>query len=245
MWKLKKAVYGLKHAAREWHKVLVNLLHDLDFVRSHSDPALFMRKYGRCFIFIWIDDLLVFTTADVMETLCAQILSRFKGRIEDEIGHVLGMEILRDRKARTMTITHCKKISYLLSANSMQGCRTSPTPLVQKEKLKSMKVDPSQEPATVSEHKKYMKVVGGIQYIAVVTRPDIAFAAHSQARHMAASAKVHWLAAQHVMRYLQKTVNLGSQFSSCDGNSVVDAYSHADFANARSSKSASGNMLMI
>ena len=58
-----------------------------------------------------------------------------------------------------------------------------------------------------------MKVVGGIQYIAVVMWPDIAFAAHSLARHMAASAKVHWLTAQHVMRHLQKTVNLGLQFS--------------------------------
>ena len=185
------------------------LLHDLDFVSSHSDPALFIRKYGRCLIFIWVDDLLFFTTADVMETLCAQILSRFKGRREGEIGHVLGMEILRDRKARSMTITHRKKISDLLTANSMQGCRTFPTLLVPKEKLKSMKEDPSQEPATVSEHKRYMEVVGGIQYIAVVTWPDIAFAAYSLARHMTASAKVNWLAAQHVMRYLQKTVNLG------------------------------------
>ena len=151
-------------------RVLVSLLHDLDFVRSHSDPALFIRKYGRCFIFIWVDDLLVFTSTDVMETFCAQILSIFKGRSEGEIKHGLGMEILRHRKARTMTITHRRKISDLLSANSVQGCRTSPTPLVPKEKLKSMKEHPSQGPATVSEHKKYMKVVGGIQYIAVVTR---------------------------------------------------------------------------
>ena len=46
------------------------------------------------------------------------------------------MEILRDRKAQTMTITHRKNITDLLSAISMQGCTTSPTPLVPKEKLK-------------------------------------------------------------------------------------------------------------
>ena len=131
MWKLKKALYGLKQAAREWHKVLVSFLHDLDFVRSYSDPALFIRKYGRCFIFIWVDDLLVFTIADVMETLCAQILSRFKGRSEGEIGHVLGMEILRDRKARTMTITHRKKISDLLSAKVCKDVELPPLPLCQ------------------------------------------------------------------------------------------------------------------
>ena len=102
-----------------------------------------------------------------------------------------------------------------------------------------MKEDPSQEPATVSEHKRYMNVVGGIQYIAVVTRPDIAFAANSMAWHMAASAMVHWLAMQHAMRYLQKTVNWGLHFSTGEGNS------DADFANALSLKSVSGNMLMM
>ena len=114
--KLNWALYGLKQEACEWHKVLVSLWHDLDFVHSHSDPDLFIR-----------------------------ILLRFKGRSQAEIGHGLGMGILRERKARTMSITHRKKISDLLSANSMQECRTSPTPLVPKEKLNSMKKDPSQE----------------------------------------------------------------------------------------------------
>ena len=78
-----------------------------------------------------------------------------------------------------------------------------------------------------------------------MTRLDIAFAAHSLARHMAASAKVQWLAAQHIMRYLQKTVNLGLEVSVCEGNSVVEAYSDVDFANALSLKSVSGSMLMM
>ena len=64
--RLRKAVYGLKQAAREWHKVLVALLHDLDFVRCASDPALYVQNYGRCILLIWVDDLPVFTTADVM-----------------------------------------------------------------------------------------------------------------------------------------------------------------------------------
>ena len=105
--------------------------------------------------------------------------------------------------------------------------------------------DPSQEPATFSDHNKNMKVVGGIQYIAVVTRLDIAFATHALARHMFASAKVHWLAAQHVITYLQKTVNLGLKLSAGEGNTVVEAYSDAVFANALSLKSVSGNSLMM
>ena len=166
VWRVKKALYGLKQAAREWHKVLAELFRDLDFVRFHSDPAVYVRKYGRCIIFMSVDDLLIFTTADVMKPLCDQILARFKGRTEGEIGEigkVLGMEVMRDRPNRSITISHRMKIKDLLETNSMKGCRTSSTPLVPKEKLKSLKEDPSQEPATISEHQKYMKVVGSIQ----------------------------------------------------------------------------------
>ena len=212
VWRLRRAFYGLKQAAREWHAVLAELLRDLDFVRCRSDPALYICKYGRCIILIWVDDLLIFTTADVMKPLCDQILARFKGRTEGEIGEigkVLGMDIMRDRRSRTQDISHRMKIKDLLESNGLKGCRTSPTPLVQKERLKSMKEDPSPEPATVSEHQHYMKAAGSIQYIACVTRPDFAFAAHSPARHVSTSTKEHWLAAQSVMRYLQNTVNLG------------------------------------
>ena len=187
VWGLRTALYGLKQAAREWHKVLAELLRDLDFVRCHSDPALYVRKDGRCIIFMWVDDVLIFTTPDVMKPLCDQILARFKGGSEgeiDEIGKVLGMEIMRYRPSRTMTISHRMKIKELLDSNCMNGCRASPTPLVPKEKLKSLKEDPSQGPATASEHQTYMKVVGSIQYIACVTRPDLALAAHSLATHM-------------------------------------------------------------
>ena len=72
-----------------------------------------------------------------MKPLCDQILARFKGRTEGEIGEtgkVLGMEIMRDHPSRTMTITHRMKIKDLLEANGMTGCRTSPTPLVPKGK---------------------------------------------------------------------------------------------------------------
>ena len=183
-----------------------------------------------------------------MKPLCDQILARFKGRTEGEIGEigkVLGTEIIRDRPSLTRTIIYRMKIMDLLESNGMKGCRTSPTPLVPKENLKSLKEHPSQEPATISEHQKYMKVVGSIQYSACVTRPDLAFAAHSLATHMSASFKTHWLATQHIMRYMQRPVNLGLHFSAFKGDSAVEAYSEADFANDLSLKSVSGNMLMM
>ena len=56
VWKLKKAMHGLKQAAREWHKALVELLSELGFDRCHIDPELFVSRVGKCFIFLWVDD---------------------------------------------------------------------------------------------------------------------------------------------------------------------------------------------
>ena len=75
VWRLRKALYGPKHAAREWHKALAEVVRDLDFVRCHSDPARYVRTYGRCIIFIWVDNLLKFTTPDVMKPLRDPILA--------------------------------------------------------------------------------------------------------------------------------------------------------------------------
>ena len=153
------------------------------------------------------------------------MLTTFEGRDLKELTYVLGMEVIRDRSKKTITITHRKMITELLSRFKMSDCKRSPTPLVSKEKIMSVSEGPSLERATVSEHKRFMKAVGSIQYIATVTRPDIAYAAHTLARHMAGSATKHWLAVQHVMRYLQSTIDVVLTFNGSGNESVVDVYS--------------------
>ena len=78
-----------------------------------------------------------------------------------------------------------------------------------------------------------------------MTRPDIAYAAHTLARHMAGSATKHWLAVLHVMRYLQSTIDVVLTFNGSGNESVVDVYSDADFANSVSLKSVSGIVLRM
>ena len=96
VWKLKEALYGLKQAAREWHKALVELLSELGFDRCHSDPALFVSRVGTCFIFLLVDDLIIFSEKKLLQPLVDKILSTFDGRDLKEVHHVLGMEVKRD-----------------------------------------------------------------------------------------------------------------------------------------------------
>ena len=183
VWKLKSALYGLTQAAREWHKALVELLSELGFDRCHSNTALFVSGVGKYFIFLWVDEFLIFSEKKLLQPVVDRTLATFEGRDLKELHHVLGMEVKRDRKAKTLSISHKQMITGLLADS--------------------------------------------IQYIAVVAQPEIAYAAHTLARHMAGSATKHWLAVEHVMRYLQSTIDVVLTFIGSRNESVVDVYSDA------------------
>ncbi|CAI7910995.1 unnamed protein product, partial [Closterium sp. NIES-53] len=65
-WSLRRPVYGLRQAPREWHDTLRTTLAALGFAPSTADPSLFLRietSLPPFYILVYIDDL-VFATAD-------------------------------------------------------------------------------------------------------------------------------------------------------------------------------------
>ena len=62
---------------------------------------------------------------NLLQPLVDKILATFDGRALKELHHVHGMEVKRDRKAKTLSISHKQMISELLDRNNMSGCRCS------------------------------------------------------------------------------------------------------------------------
>jgi hypothetical protein len=54
----------------------------------------------------------------------------------------------------------------------------------------------------------YASVVGALNYLAIATRPDIAYVVGCLARFNANPGPKHWTAAKHLLRYLKGTSNL-------------------------------------
>ncbi|CAI7786702.1 unnamed protein product [Closterium sp. NIES-53] len=76
-WSLRRPVYGLRQAPREWHDTLRTTLATLGFAPSTADPSLFLRTDATLplfYVLVYVDDL-VFATADT-EAL-AHVLQRF------------------------------------------------------------------------------------------------------------------------------------------------------------------------
>ncbi|CAI7900568.1 unnamed protein product [Closterium sp. NIES-54] len=66
LWSLRRPVYGLRQAPREWHDTLRTTLTALGFAPSAADPSLFLRTNTTLppfYVLVYVDDL-VFATAD-------------------------------------------------------------------------------------------------------------------------------------------------------------------------------------
>ena len=77
----------------------------------------------------------MFSAKDQTLPLADKTLTTFEVRDLNELSYVLGVEVIRDRCKRTITITHRKMITELLSRFNMSDCKRSRTPQYPKRSL--------------------------------------------------------------------------------------------------------------
>lgn len=57
---LKKSIYGLKQAGRQWNLKLDNVLKEYNLKRSDFDPCVYMNATLTILIAVYVDDFLIF-----------------------------------------------------------------------------------------------------------------------------------------------------------------------------------------
>uniref|UniRef100_A0AAV1UB76 RxLR effector candidate protein n=1 Tax=Peronospora matthiolae TaxID=2874970 RepID=A0AAV1UB76_9STRA len=91
----------------------------------------------------------------------------------------------------------------------------------------------------------YRSAVGGIMYLMVATRPDLAAAVGSLSQFSSDPCPTHWQALKRVLRYLQATPNHGLEFTREEGSRIC-GYTDADWAgDIESRRSTSGYVFMM
>jgi hypothetical protein len=107
VWRFKKSLHGLEQAGRQWHLNLCDLLQGMGFKRAGYDPALFCRTSSsreKQFIFLWVDDLMIFASKAICDSIVEQVFGTIKGRDLGEATWVLGVSIKRDKEAKTVEL---------------------------------------------------------------------------------------------------------------------------------------------
>ncbi|CAI7908908.1 unnamed protein product [Closterium sp. NIES-53] len=225
-WSLRRPVYGLRQAPREWHDTLRTTLAALGFAPSTADPSLFLRtdtSLPPFYILVYVDDL-VFATADTagLAYVKSELLKRHTCTDLGELRSYLGLQITRDRARRTITLTQSHMVQQVLQRFGFTYSSPQATPLSTRHSLSALPSDES-----VESSGPYPELVGCLMYLTTCTRPDLAYPLSILARYVAPGRHrpEHMAAAKRVLRYLCSTSGMGLVLG---GRSPVVLTGHAD-----------------
>ncbi|CAI5953949.1 unnamed protein product [Closterium sp. NIES-64] len=225
-WSLRRPVYGLRQAPREWHDTLRTTLAALGFAPSTADPSLFLRtdtSLPPFYILVYVDDL-VFATADTagLAYVKSELLKRHTCTDLGELRSYLGLQITRDRARRTITLTQSHMVQQVLQRFGFTYSSPQATPVPTRHSLSALPSDES-----VESSGPYAELVGCLMYLMTCTRPDLAYPLSILARYVAPGRHrpEHMAAAKSVLRYLCSTSGMGLVLG---GRSPVVLTGHAD-----------------
>ncbi|CAI7811464.1 unnamed protein product [Closterium sp. NIES-54] len=209
-WSLRRPVYGLRQAPREWHNTLRTTLAALGFAPSTADLSLFLRtdtSLPPFYVLLYVEDL-VFATANTkaLTLVKSELQKRHTCTDLGELRSYLGLQITRDRARCTITLTQSYMVHQVLQRFGFQFSSPQPTPLSTSHSLSAPPSNESVEPSG-----PYPELVGCLVYLMTCTRPDLAYPLSLLARYVASGRhrKVHWDAAKRVLRYLCSTSGMG------------------------------------
>ncbi|CAI7770144.1 unnamed protein product [Closterium sp. NIES-54] len=225
-WSLRRPVYGLRQAPREWHDTVRTTLAALGFAPSTADPSLFLRtdtSLPPLYILVYVDDL-VFATAHTagLAHVKSELQKRHTCTHLGELRSYLGLQITRDRAQRTITLTQSHMVQRVLQRFDFTYSSPQATPLSTRHSLSALPSDESVEPSG-----PYPELVGCLMYLMTCTRPDLAYPLSILARYVAPGRHrpEHMAAVKRVLRYLCSTSGLGLVLG---GRSPVVLTCHAD-----------------
>ncbi|CAI7784998.1 unnamed protein product [Closterium sp. NIES-54] len=225
-WSLRRPVYGLCQAPREWHDTLRTTLAALGFAPSTADPSLFLRTDTTLppfYVLVYVDDL-VFATADTeaLTHVKSELQKRHTCTDLGELTSYLDLWITRDRAQRTITLIQSHMVQQVLQRFGFTYSLSQSTPLPTRHSLLAPRSDESVEPSG-----PYLELVGCLMYLMTCTRPHLAYPLSILARYVAPGKhrKEHMDAAKRVLRYLWNTSGMGLVLG---GRARVVLTGHAD-----------------
>ena len=138
-----------------------------------------------------------------------------------EAKQILGMNISRDRKNRTLTLSQADYVEKVLQRFPMENSKAVSTPLPGHLKLSKEMCPKKQEEEDKMSKVPYASIVGSLMYAMVCTRPDIAHAMGVVSRYMSHLGIEHWNVVKWILKYLRgktsKCLHFGGSTTNLQG----------------------------
>ena len=245
--KLKRSIYGLKQASRQWYLKFNDTITSFGFKENAVDRCIYMKISGSKFIFLvlYVDDILLATNDLGLLHETKKFLSRnFEMKDLGAATYVIGIEIFRDRSQGLLGLSQKAYINKVLERFKMDKCSAGIVPIQKGDKFSLMQCPKNELEREQMNNIPYASIVGSLMYAQTCTRPDISFAVSMLGRYQSNPGLDHWKAAKKVLRYLQGTKDYMLTYRKSDNLETI-GYSDSDFAGCVDSRKSTFGYLFL
>lgn len=253
VWRLNKSLYGLKQAPKCWFIKMNSIFADMGFYPLHKERCIFIRKDGSSysFIVVYVDDLLIIAKdISTIAMIKSQLTKprKFDDQTEErclqvrDLGQVrrfLGVNLERSEDLSYFTMSQEDYINELSEKFDLNQAKTifklPPLDTIDLTPTSDEEIDPSLP---------VRSIVGGLLYIANMTRPDISSAVSFLSRHLNKPTIRVLKYAKIVLNYLRSTKDRKMHLGDLDGTSLT-AFADASFAPLGDRKSQTGGIIKL
>nr|GEV47522.1 hypothetical protein [Tanacetum cinerariifolium] len=177
--KLKRSIYGLKQASRQWNKRFDDEIRKFGFTQNHDEPCVYLKasRGNITFLILYVDDILIMgNNIPMLQGVKSHIGRCFAMKDLGEAAYILEIKIYKDRSRRLIGLCQSAYIEKILERYCMENSKCGSIPM-----QKKLKLSKSQGTSTPAEFKRmqnvpYALAVGSIVYAVRCTRPYVAFA---------------------------------------------------------------------
>ncbi|CAI7858855.1 unnamed protein product [Closterium sp. NIES-54] len=246
--KLLKSLYDLKQSPLLWYRALDGVLLGAAWKKSQVDTALYF-KVGddkvTCWVLVYVDDLLVASSnAAMLKELKELLKAAFKLREILLVQKYLGLEIVRDRSVRKQSV-HQQGYADKLCRRFLDGEQNGRTPKtpVSVDAYDTLTFD--DEEAQVRQEEEYRQIFGSLQFAAMTTRPDIAFACSKLGSSLAVRSDQHWREVDRCLAYLTNTRDTALEFGGGSESLKLVGYVDADDVGDKQNRTSTGSYVFV
>ena len=202
---LKKALYGLRQAGREWYELLAHFLTSQGYVRSEVDKCLFSKVVGDTIshLAIYVDDILIVSNSDTEVDIITLALETRFGTITIQEGvsmSFVGIEIMTDPSGN-IRLRQRGYIADILAYFGVEPDQTAEYP------CSSNVMDAPKTTEEDHDPSAFKSGVMKMMYLSTRTRPDIAFVVSALACRADRPKRSDWERLVHLAKYLNNTKN--------------------------------------
>ncbi|GJR20299.1 zinc finger, CCHC-type containing protein [Tanacetum coccineum] len=222
VYKLIKALYGLRQAPRAWNVKLDQTLKSLDFKKCNLEQAVYTKrsKTSTLIVGVYVDDLIITgTPRKEIDVFKSQMKDKFEMSDLGLLAYYLGIEVTQT--GGEITIKQTGYINKILKETSMTDSNDTKIPMDPGTKLVKAE-DGNSVDATY-----YRSLIGSLRYL-LHTRPDLSYSIGLLSRFMQDPKDHHLKAVKQVIRYIRGTKEHGIIYKK-EGGCKITGYSDSSY----------------